>query len=327
MAYPYPQKNKYLLFHKREDGRYQIKNVLEEENWLMDEQDARFLLQLDGKTDPFQIEGDLTREEREILLQAFEENDFLEEFGRIKMLGIGTAILTLGIPRHTKKGRRLARRINRWVLILWLPVFLAGCGTFLFTKRGIRTETGIWQLIAGYLLGTLSALGLHEVGHLCAVLGYGGQVFEYGVMVSHFLPGAFVAMGEEEIKGRWKRIQVSVAGIEVNFLLAGCFLFLAFFFPAYKTMFYLSAVINFLMAVTNTTLASGMDGLKILSLLMGTDDLWELAEYTIRESMRTKRIKSGEGCGIMTAAFWLLSLFQLAFPLMLALMLFYILEV
>lgn len=333
MGNTYPQKNKYLIFQRTEENRYEVINVLDDETWLMDERDAKFLYRLNGKTDPYLIEGELTLEERDYLLQIFDECDLLEEFGRIKTLGLGEAMLSIGVPRHTRKGRRLARRINQALLFLWLPVFLAGCRDLFF--RDILTG-GDWQYPAGLTLGLLSALCLHECGHMCAVMAYGGHVFEYGLLISHFLPGAFVTMDENRIKNRWKRIQVAAAGIEVNLLLAGLFALLERFLPPLSYMFFVCSFLNFIMAITNATLISGLDGLKVFSLLLGTEDLWDMAKTVIfsgRGKRRTgKRAgrrarKRREADGLLTAASYICCLFQTALPLLLAIPLLEILGV
>ncbi len=76
-----------------------------------------------------------------------------------------------------------------------------------------------WWLYFGLIV---CSLALHEAGHLAAGLAYGYKISDIGVLLlGIILIGAYVAHEGKKNAARSERIQLALAGVEANLLIAG----------------------------------------------------------------------------------------------------------
>ncbi len=307
----YPRINNWLIFEPVRQGSCRVTDCLYDEVFLLSGALARFAKQLDGKTDPYAVDPRLSWREVRSLLQALEENDLLRQ-DRILCKSLGTICLTLCIPRVTPLLRAAAFLINLLLNLLWLPLLLAGI--LLFWNRLPPLEGG--SLVAGCLCGLLAGISLHELGHACACLAHRGRVFELGVMVQNFLPGAYVLMDIRTVKNRMARVQIYSAGVQMNLLLTGILLLLTIGVPAMSGAFFCAAVINAFLALLNLTFIEGLDGTAIISELIGAEDLVGSAKRALFSRKRRQRLmKKGAAGGAVLVLSALVLLLQLALPM------------
>ncbi|MBR5093504.1 MAG: hypothetical protein IK095_00280 [Oscillospiraceae bacterium] len=271
-----------LVFRREGPDRILILDYAHQTAYEADYAAARFLRRLDGRTDPYTIDPSFSRGEVDELLEELEALQLLRH-GPVLERSFGTICLTLWRVRPTRRLRALGRAWNALLGALWAPVFTLGLLLFL---RDLPMG-GSDRLLPGYLLGLLPGLLLHELGHLMAALAYGAHVFEMGVMIRNFLPGAYVSMDPSPVRSSLRRAQIDAAGLEAQALLTGLFLCLACAFPSHGCSFFCAAMANVTMVLINSGTAAGMDGGEILAELLGCPDLVARS----RRLLRSRRLR------------------------------------
>ena len=146
------------------------------------------------------------------------------------------------------------------------------------------------NLPAGMIVGGILGIIAHEAGHTIAGISYRAAVYECGVMVDHFVPGAYVMVDTENLKNKQHIIQIEGAGVEANFLLAGVFL-IAACQGSGNPFFFWSAVSNIILGGTNCLPINQSDGMHILEALLEVDNLYDRITYIMRSKKVKKRIK------------------------------------
>ena len=315
----YPRKNHYLKFKPIDSDWVCIENFLTGEIWEVSREVAEFLKALNGKTNPYKINEEFSEEFVDELLDDFDEEGWLYSGKRLMSGGIGTALFTLWIPDVKIWHRIVAKIWNSLLMILCLPVFIIGVcilvrGNFPYVDHGSN-----WGLC--YLVGFIPGLMLHELSHAAACLSdVRGKVFEFGIMVRYFLPGAYVVLDTERIRNRFKKAQIFAAGIEMNLLLAGIFLILLKLGWFDCTILVYAALVNGILAAFNLALIGPLDGMKIFSELLGVENIVYKAKKLIFDNDAKKKLrKRGINGRAAIASCYIIVGFQLLLPLILIL--------
>ena len=315
----YPRKNHYLKFKPIDSDWVCIENFLTGEIWEVSREVAEFLKALNGKTNPYKINEEFSEEFVDELLDDFDEEGWLYSGKRLMSGGIGTALFTLWIPDVKIWHRIVAKIWNSLLMILCLPVFIIGVsilvrGNFPYIDHGSN-----WGLC--YLVGFIPGLMLHELSHAAACLSdVRGKVFEFGIMVRYFLPGADVVLDTERIRNRFKKAQIFAAGIEMNLLLAGIFLILLKLGWFDCTILVYAALVNGILAAFNLALIGPLDGMKIFSELLGVENIVYKAKKLIFDNDAKKKLrKRGINGRAAIASCYIIVGFQLLLPLILIL--------
>lgn len=153
-----------------------------------------------------------------------------------------------------------------------------------------------------YALFFLS-LFLHEIGHLAAGLAYGYPLRDLSILFLGYFPiGACVACQPEEVPHRPKEeIQFSLAGVEVNLLLAGIFLLLSLLVPAARETFREASLANILLFSVNILPASHLDGEAALSTLLGVESASDTARLWLQSGRRRRKLlhEGARGIGFL----------------------------
>lgn len=297
MKYPYPRLTHTLTFRRISGDMIEITDFAEGTQFHFPLPDAWFARQLDGYTDPYSMDDVFTREEIDEQLAYLAKHRLLEG-RRVRYAGLGTWMFPLLVPGRSRGLRRLARIYHTVLLLLWLPMLLIGIVLFTKLSWTVSLFTSFFQLYAGLAVGILSGLVLHEVGHACAGMTYGGRVFEMGVLIIYFIaPGAYVLTDDSGIRGRLQRLQLFAAGIESNFLLTGLFLTLAILVPVLGELFMMAAFANLILALSNLMLIRGLDGARILELLLGMNEPFTLAARVVKSRKIRQTLCRGGGRG------------------------------
>lgn len=307
MKVPYPQLSNVLGYRRIDADTVEVTNHLYDERFTLSLEQLRFLRELDGFTHPFRIPTPMSREEIKKLLRTAKEGGLTR---RSTLWRSGWTVLkTLWEPAVGLGLCVTARIVNALLALAWLPVLIWGIAVFfgnLTELHGLGLELG--------LLGILPGILLHEIGHAFAGIAYGARVFEMGLLFQCWvLPvGAYVAMDDTRL-GKWKRVQILAAGVEMNFLLTGLFLLLGAAVSRFNGAFLAAAVTNAFLGVTNLSFLQGLDGAGILSLLLGEPRLFEKAKELLRPSRRRR----GQPAATLAACF-VLRIMQGTMPLFVA---------
>lgn len=195
------------------------------------------------------------------------------------------------ISARALKYRDICLLINSLLPIVSVLTFVAG----IFLKF---ESTSYWEddfnLFVYYGILVVSLLS-HECGHLVAGLAYGYSISELGVLLFGMIPvGAYVAHGEKENVRKCDRIQFSLAGIEVNLMIAGiCLLGSMEIWSLSGTLFSI-ACLNVALAILNILPAQGLDGETALSDALGVESINALArKWLHRPKLRKRLLRSG----------------------------------
>lgn len=316
----YPRYNHYLVFSKSGKDKYHIKNYITEDEWEVSAFYAKFLKSLDGKIDPFEVYSEqLSDQDIEYILNEMAGEGLLDYEEGFTTLGIGSAILPLWKPNITIGHRFFGALWNKILMVTWLPLFIAGFYVFLSynwdpVERGFGTLTG-------YILGFGFGMFLHELSHAFSCIGYSSknQFFEMGVMIHSFLPGAYVMIDYSEMRNRFKRAQINAAGVECNMALCGLFLCCLKLAVVDSTALIIAALLNFVLAIFNTTMISGIDGFGIFrEIFANSDDFMDRAKNLIFDR-KNKRLLCNKGINgkATIAACYILVLMQALLPIVL----------
>lgn len=310
----YPQFVNWAKIRKLEDGRLLLKDFICGDEYSISPEEASFVLQLDGKTDPYEIETTMSREETAETIEALDGLGFLRE-DRFISKSLFEIIYTLWIPRITKQLRIAAKIINTLLCLLWLPVAIFS----VIMLSDAEVNFDLFHFIIGWFFGMFTGMVLHEFGHMVACLAYGGNVFEAGILLKWLMPGAYVMIDTSPVKVRMQRIQIFAAGIEMNFLLAGVFGIMSCCFYDCSMFFAAAALNNVITGMLNLLLISSLDGMNIMSSLLGVEDFAGKAKKLLKNRKYRKMVakKGVSGKAVVTACA-VICIAQIALPVIVA---------
>lgn len=308
----YPQLANWITFKKVDDSEYLVTNFLTDEEYAMDLYTVWYAKKLNGQRDPYRIDSRLSEKDVTDILDDLEEKDMLRQ-GKVISRSLSSIYVTVWIPKITATLRIIAYIINKLLLILLVPLLCYSIYHF----RIDYIDFGNGYFILGTIIGILVGIVLHELGHMFACLAYGGRVFEIGVMVERFIPGAYVLMDINAIKKRMQRIQVDAAGIEMNLLITTFALILASNVEYFSGFFLGVAINNVFLALLNLLFINGFDGSAIISEIFGTEIIVEKAkEITKRKGLKKQMLNKGVSGVAIVIFCYLLRAFQISLPIL-----------
>ena len=204
-----------------------------------------------------------------------EDNSF---FSRLILLPFGSV---------SKAKRQVCKAINAALSAASMLIF--ALAVLSMVTSNVQTgDDFVWWL---YCCLILCSIGLHEVGHIISGLAYGYKIKEAGVLLVAALPvGAYVSAEENKNTTRHQMVQFSLAGIEMNLLVAGiCLLVASFYYPLSFTLVCVANV-NVQLAIVNSFPVAGLDGHAALSDLCGVEDISNLSKKVLLSRMRRNRL-------------------------------------
>lgn len=317
----YPCMANWVVLKKTKDGII-ARNCLTDEEIKLSGREAKYLTRLNGNRDEYKIKGFSFNE-------CIDYYDFLDscllvrEPGRNMSLG-DMKLHTVFIPNKTRTNSVIPKILNFLLWISFFPVFIYGLYRILTygVIWGVE-ENYILNLLLGNIGGILLGMVLHESAHAFSCLSdRNGRLFEAGLMLNGFLPGAYVLIDESEIKSRLKRAQINLAGVEMNLLLSGVLMIMMTLggpFDGWKTAMLFAVIQNVFQALINLTFAEGLDGEHTISTLLGGSvvDAAKANLSLLFDSKRRKKYFEEHGiCGVANICTSLAFLgFQLIIPL------------
>lgn len=279
MAHKYPMVKPWLEFHRVSNDEYEIENEIaprktDEESLRLPGYFIDFMQKLNGKTNPYKINPSIDKQSVRTYLRFLSKQGYLRDEVRNRDVGrfAFSVIKFDGKPNDSAA----AALLNLFLTLSWIPVLV--CGIFLGVKVWNNYDVFDNTFLFGILFGLLIGLSLHEAGHTIAAKAYRAPVYEIGIRIS-FIPAAYTLMKETTVKNRLKRTHIYAAGVEANFLLAGLFFATAYFIPScgIRTFFFYAGLENILLGIGNFCFFLPLDGFKIITTLLGADDMvWSM---------------------------------------------------
>ncbi len=283
----HPMLADWIRFERASRDEYIVRDLLLDKQMYATADAVQFARQLDGKRDPYSIDPTKTKEQTDELLAVLEKHNIIRD-RRFVTKSLFYSLITLCRIRTTKRLRLISRILNTLLVSSWLPLL---CASVVYFYR-YMPDFDTMLFLPGVFFGLLVGVVMHELGHMFACLAYGGIAFEIGVLFQFFMPGAYVLMNEANVKNRMHRVQIYAAGVEMNFLLTACSLFLSAATGDAGGFFFGSALQNILLALLNLTFLGGMDGFRIITELLGLDDcLLERAKLVTASRHRRKCLR------------------------------------
>ena len=247
---------------------------------------GKFVQSLDGKTDPYKIDVDLTREEREETLDFLEKNGLLMH-GCISKVMKGQIFFHLFTPKGMKGSRALCRVLNFLLSIVWLPVLFWSLLNFNVNLE----DYSFVQYILGFPIGMIIGMTVHEIAHAVASVAYGCNVLEIGAALLWFVvPSAYVLTDPDSDLLKYQKLQRLAAGIESNFLLVGVLIFLSSKFPVIGSFAFSAVLVNLVLGFSNLLLQEGMDGYTVMCTIFGCYDLADKCKKVVFDKKVRKRL-------------------------------------
>lgn len=311
MKYKYYRLSNTLVFKQTAENEVEAIELTTDKAYTMDGEIASYIKSLDGKTHPYRIKTDLTREEIQSNLRYLYKEGLISR-SKIKFNGISVQ-RPLWKPKSINGLKAAGRVLNLALMLLFIPVFVYGAIAVYNAGWGMGVDHIWW----GFVLGLIAGVTVHELGHAFVAFAYGATVCEMGVMLMYFvLPCAYVFADSRELKNRMRRIQIKAAGVEANLLLAGVFFVLSAFFRSLGGMFLIAGINNVFLCILNLSLVAGFDGGAIFAELFGSESfLLDAIEAVFNRSVREK-LKKRKATGYATLVMcYLLTLSQLLLPL------------
>lgn len=312
----YPMLANYIRF-KRKSSDYaedfcEAYNYLTDIRCKLDLKTAAFARKLNGFRDPYRVDKRFTRAEVDDMLDTLSFYGIVRD-RRFLSKSIFELMMTVWKPKVTQSMRIAAFFLNYLLLISWLPLLIAG---ILLLNQNMYMIDDDYMLAVVYL-GTLVGLALHEIGHAIATLGCGGRLFEMGIMLRLFMPGAYVLSDLKCVKSRFYRIQVHAAGIETNFSLVGMSLILSAVCYNFGGIFLGAAISNLILALVNSTFVNGLYGAHIIGeLLCGDLDFIDKARKIVKSKrVRNRFIRKGINGRVTIAISYIITVLQIFLPL------------
>ena len=298
-------------FEDEETGEtgYFVENA-DGESFELGEDVYRLLMLADGRHDfyaqglPAEDTADILRQLKECRLVFTRRLRLGFPFGRLVLWLVGDRAARL---------RRPCILLNRLLPYACLLLCLAGA----FCLRTAFNPDFLKIPLLLTLLLVVGSLFLHEMGHFCAAVAYGCPVTDMGILLLGILPvGAYISQTQESPR-RSQRLQNSLAGLEVNFALAGLCALLSPLPGQTGLVFSAACIWNLLLGGSNLLPAAGLDGEEALSILLGLPSFGEFALNALRTPESRRMMLRGGVRGW----FWLaVCLLQLLCRLMVVLM-------
>ncbi|MBP3870354.1 MAG: M50 family metallopeptidase [Faecalicoccus sp.] len=257
MKYPYV--NNTIRVESENDNEVHIYNYITDCHLTLNKEDYEFLMKLDGNTDPYSLSDD---KEYVDDIMAFLNSERLVRTGRFMASGL-SVYCALWTPKKNGWLERHAPLLNKCILILAPICLFLG----LWHYENTYIDTGNVFLL-GFFFGIICGVILHELGHAIAALAYGVTVYEMGIGIHSLMPGAYTFLFRNKVLSILQRVQVNLAGLEMNALLAGIFLILSRM-PYLHSFFLTGAIANGYMTALNLTGNVIVDGFEAMTDLLG----------------------------------------------------------
>lgn len=187
-------------------------------------------------------------------------------FNRFVLFPIGNTL---------RKFRPLCKVLNCVLPFVSIFFFAIGIALAVFSDRQIGyTDFSLWL----YSVLFVFSLALHELGHLIAGLAFGYKISDVGILLVGAFPiGGYVSYDEREGASRTEKIQMALAGIEMDLLFAGvCSLFAMTQCNQVAATLNVIAIMNLLMVGMNLLPISEFDGETALSALCGVNSIGDI---------------------------------------------------
>lgn len=267
-----------------EDEHYYIENAQGDE-FEISSRLYNALLKADG-TKPLDLPG-----RGRSLLPSLKKNGLVQT-SRFVNDGVLNRFILKKFGKFSRSTIHACKMFNK--LLPFAAVLLFAMGIVLMFNVKRRVSFGFdfpFHLILVY-----ASIALHELGHLTAGVAYGYNITDTGILLLWRIPiGCYVAHDDNTRVTNRQRMQFSLAGVEMNFMLAGILLIASVASSRLSLTFVSAANVNVILVIVNGLIPYfGLDGESALSALLGVKSIYELSKKWLKgKDKRRKLLKAG----------------------------------
>lgn len=180
--------------------------------------------------------------------------------------------------------------INNILPFLALALLVLG-----IVANAIKRTPFIWyNAILIHIIGIVITVTVHELGHLIAYMDYNREneikITDVGILLFLFFPiGGYIGVKYSDLLRKREQIQGLAAGFEMNIAVIGLILLGRIvnpYFDIFSPVIWYSATA----IILNSLPIDGTDGCQILSILLGTNNIWTLAKNTLSDKRKVKKM-------------------------------------
>ena len=329
----YPSMANWVILKRKWNGTIIARNCLTDREIPLSDREARYLRSLDGSGNQYHVDGFSERECMKFYQHLSRER--MVRRSRFNLSDGKTVMRTVYIPRRKRARTLVPKILNVMLMVSFLPVFLYG--VYLICHDGVllgKEDNFFLNIVLGQVFGLGGGILLHETAHAVACLSdRRGRWLEAGIMMRWgIIPGAYVWLDTKDIRSQMKKIQINMAGIEMNLLLAGILMVLLVhfrysygFLSQWRLAMLYAVLMNVSLVLFNVSFAEGLDGEHTISEIFADgNSIVDAAKENIRQMILKKDRKvyfekNGVACGIANLGVSAIILcFQMLLPLMIA---------
>lgn len=144
-----------------------------------------------------------------------------------------------------------------------------------------------------YMIIFCFSIFLHEVGHTISCIAYSYRLTDAGILLVKSLPiGFYVAYEPKRSRVKKEEVQLSLAGIEVNLLLASLCILAGSVWPEQSFTLFMAAYSNLLLMIANLmpTEKTVVDGEAALCALFEIKSAIKLSQKWLRSDRRRRKL-------------------------------------
>ena len=237
------------------------------------------------------------------------ERDKIITTSRFVSAGVINRLIVFAIGNRSRYIYQFCQAVNKVLAFASLPLFLLAMLLMLTSWEKVQHSFNAGLYYGVFIL----SLGVHEFGHLSAAVSSGYAVTDVGLLLLGIIPiGAYVAYRNKKSASKKERIQLALAGIEADLIVAGVLIILALIFESYTLI--MSANTNIALIIVNSLPVRGLDGEAALSALFEVKSISNLSTRIILNSEKRKKLFQSGILGKICLLFYLVVfLFKITF--------------
>ncbi len=307
MKYPYRSNLSYIEPTEDPD-EFLVRDFCDDLVAIASEEEVYYSSLFDGKTDPFKIFPNKSKVEVLRIVKNLENKELIRR-NRIFYKHFPKILFSLILIHNNQlinensriRGRKTQTRcfiLNNIIMISFIPLLVFSIlfkppvfGDVFYPDWLYLCRIPITILI--YAACVVINMVVHEACHAIADIGYGGKVFEFGYIFP--LPSCYTLMNPKAIKGRLRRVQVYLAGIEGNIICGSISYLMSKLtnIPLFRTLFIYCFSISLSYTIVNSVFCWNLDGKKAIKTILGMPE-GEKYSTIMRKLLKKARSKHSD---------------------------------
>ncbi|MDQ0149648.1 site-2 protease family protein [Eubacterium multiforme] len=291
-----PIKGRHIIEFDSEENKGIIFNKNKKKSYILGTEEFKVFKKLDGRRSINQLQKECnyyTIDDICSLIIEFHKLGILnEEEDDYEKIKISNIKIPLFCPdKKMDEIKNIIKVFSNIIKYVSLPIFI--CGIYKFDFENFYKAIKHFSLIESGIISfvfMIIVVALHELGHAIVAKNNGAYVPEIGIMLYYLLPVAYTTVCGTQILKKKKKIEILLAGIEVNLFLLGITMFLIKILPkGYENIILISLILsNIIPILSNISIFYKFDFYYILQELLEEYKLKENSDKFIKNIIKGK---------------------------------------